>query len=310
MNELILHHYPMSPFAEKIRAIFGAKQITWKSVDIPRIMPKPDVVALTGGYRKTPILQIGADIICDTALIARKIDELVPEPQLYPDHVAVNAEVIAAWADSVLFNSAVPLAFQPQVMAETFAGREQELQAFAADRAAMRKGATMPRTSLENAKNILHRFVKNFECQLQNGQAFVCGGFPCIADFSIYHSLWFLWTKPIVCDELTPYPAIMGWLQLMKEFGHGSQSELSSTEAIAIAKGAKTKVEPGHSVVEKFAVGDEITVQPTDYGIDPVQGKLLLCDEIETVILRNDNRVGDVAVHFPRANYAIEKVEQ
>ena len=32
------------------------------SVHIPSVLPKPDVVALTGGYRRTPFLQLGADI--------------------------------------------------------------------------------------------------------------------------------------------------------------------------------------------------------------------------------------------------------
>ena len=70
MADLILHHYPTSPFAEKVRLVLGYKNLAWKSVVIPQIMPKPDLQALTGGYRKTPVLQIGADIYCDTALIA------------------------------------------------------------------------------------------------------------------------------------------------------------------------------------------------------------------------------------------------
>ena len=56
MPDLILHHYPSSPFSEKIRLALGYKKLAWKSVTIPPIMPKPDVLALTGGYRKTPIL--------------------------------------------------------------------------------------------------------------------------------------------------------------------------------------------------------------------------------------------------------------
>ena len=69
MDTLILHHYPASPFAEKIRRVLAFKQLAYRSVIIPDVMPKPDVLALTGGYRRTPILQIGADIYCDTALI-------------------------------------------------------------------------------------------------------------------------------------------------------------------------------------------------------------------------------------------------
>jgi len=84
MAELILHHYWMSPFAEKVRLLLGYKKLAWRSVLIPPVMPKPDVTALTGGYRKTPFLQIGADIYCDTALIARVLDALQPAPTLYP----------------------------------------------------------------------------------------------------------------------------------------------------------------------------------------------------------------------------------
>ena len=73
-QDLILHHFDASPFAEKVRLILGFKGLAWRSVQIPMAMPKPDVVALTGGYRKTPLLQIGADIYCDTALIARVLD--------------------------------------------------------------------------------------------------------------------------------------------------------------------------------------------------------------------------------------------
>ena len=62
MNTLILHHYNESPYAEKIRALLGYKGLSWRSVMMPRIAPKPDMVALTGGYRTVPVLQIGADV--------------------------------------------------------------------------------------------------------------------------------------------------------------------------------------------------------------------------------------------------------
>ena len=84
MTEPVLHHYPFSPYAEKVRAMLGFKRIAWKSVQIPPVMPKPDVLALTGGYRKTPILQIGADIYCDTQCIIRELERRFPEPTLFP----------------------------------------------------------------------------------------------------------------------------------------------------------------------------------------------------------------------------------
>src|SRR5689334_19212590 len=33
--------------------------------------PRPELMPMTGGYRRTPVLQIGADIYCDTQLILR-----------------------------------------------------------------------------------------------------------------------------------------------------------------------------------------------------------------------------------------------
>ena len=85
MPEIILHQYATSPFSEKIRKIFAHKKITWRSVEQPVIMPKPKLVPLTGGYRRIPVLQIGADVWCDTGIIVRKIEELNPTPTIYPE---------------------------------------------------------------------------------------------------------------------------------------------------------------------------------------------------------------------------------
>ena len=92
MIELILHHYDTSPFSEKVRMMLGYKRLKWRSVTIPIVAPKPDLVALTGGYRRTPVLQIGADIYCDTALIARTLDRLHPAPTLYPGRPAAGRD--------------------------------------------------------------------------------------------------------------------------------------------------------------------------------------------------------------------------
>ncbi|HEY2190195.1 MAG TPA: glutathione S-transferase N-terminal domain-containing protein, partial [Caldimonas sp.] len=108
MDELILHHYPTSPFSEKVRLVLGMKGLRWRSVHVPVIMPKRDVVALTGGYRRTPFLQIGADVYCDSFLMCRVIDRMAPEPPLYPSAIAGLAEIVAQWADTTLFWAAVP----------------------------------------------------------------------------------------------------------------------------------------------------------------------------------------------------------
>lgn len=306
MSDIILHHYPASPFAEKIRCILGAKQLTWKSVIIPRIMPKPDVLALTGGYRKTPLLQIGADIYCDTALIARKLNGMSPMPNLYPPHAAMSAEAVAAWADAVLFNAAVPLAFLPEVLARTFAGKEAELQAFVADRAAMRKGAPMPRLAPAEARNVFMLFLGNLEKQLSIGSTYLFGNSACIADFAVYHPLWFVATKPVIGELFAQFPAVQRWMEAIKAFGYGQSTEISSTEALAIAQASVAVMSGTGSALPELQPGDRICVQPTDYGMDPTEGLLAWIDEYEVVLTREDERAGQVAVHFPRSNYAIK----
>lgn len=113
MAELILHHYNTSPFSEKVRLILGAKKLAWKSVLIPPVMPKPDVEVLTGGYRKTPFLQIGADIYCDSALIADVLEHLQPEATLYPEPEKGMSRILAQWADTTLFWAAMAWSMQP-----------------------------------------------------------------------------------------------------------------------------------------------------------------------------------------------------
>ena len=77
---IILHDYPQSPVSEKVRVVFGVKGLNWKSVEIPRLPPKPNLMPLTGGYRLTPVMQIGADIFCDTKCIIHELDRRFPDP--------------------------------------------------------------------------------------------------------------------------------------------------------------------------------------------------------------------------------------
>ena len=145
MNDLILHHYATSPFSEKVRLVLGLKKMTWRSVTVPVMLPKPDVIALTGGYRRTPFMQIGADVYCDSALMCRVIDRLAPNPPLYPAASAGQSEIVAQWADTTLFWTAVPYTMQPAGAPHIFGDAPVEyLKAFRDDRAAMTAGMRRP----------------------------------------------------------------------------------------------------------------------------------------------------------------------
>ncbi len=303
MNELILHHYPMSPFAEKARLMLGFKQLPWRSVLIPPVMPKPDVVALTGGYRKTPVLQIGADVYCDTALIARVLEAHQPSPTLYPASAPL-AVPLAQWADGTLFTAAVSWAMQPAGVAAILGEMPPEvLKAFATDRAAMRANA--PRPTLADATAQLKQHLSAIAAQLQQGGPWLFGAAPCITDFSIGHCLWFIRLARPVAHLLDDYPPIGPWLDRLLAIGHQGSTPMSSTEALAVAAGAgahaATVVEPGLG----FEAGQAVTVAATDYGVDPVAGTLVGLSQHESVLRRIDARAGTVQVHFPRFGFQL-----
>jgi glutathione S-transferase len=309
MHELILHHYDASPFAEKARLMLGFKQLSWRSVDIPRIMPKPDLVALTGGYRKTPVLQVGADIYCDTALIARRLDAEKATPALFPEGKEFVAASFAQWVDSQIFQHAVSLVFQPESVAVRFGKLPPEaIKAFIADRAGLFSGGSATRLPAEVAKHNWPSLMARVEQQLAREEGDFLFGEPSIADFSLAHCLWFLKGTPVTAPLVDAYPNVSAWLGRVLGFGHGASSALSAEDAIAIARAATPAALPDEQFVEPngFTVGQRVQIAATDYGVDPVEGELVFAGAEELILRREDDRAGTVHVHFPRLGFAIK----
>jgi glutathione S-transferase len=307
MQQIILHHYPMSPFAEKVRLILGFKGLHWSSVHIPNMMPKPDVTALTGGYRKTPVMQIGADIYCDTALIADVIEERAPSPTLYPSGAASASRVLAQWADSTLFWTAVPFAMQPAGLAHMFEGVPPEtIKAFGDDRNVFR--ANMPRMRPADANAAFTLYLERLEETLGK-QTFFFGTAPSIADFSIYHSLWFVLRGGPVAKILESFPTLQDWRERVAGFGHGTHEKLDSGAAIAIARDAVPMKSAGNVDSHGLAIGDRVVAAATDTGTDPIEGTLYGATKTRFSIAREDQRAGRVVVHFPRLGFELRRAK-
>jgi glutathione S-transferase len=311
MNDLILHHFASSPFSEKIRLIFGFKHLAWRSVEVPMYLPKPDVVALTGGYRRTPFLQVGADVYCDTALMARVIDRRAPEPSLFPAALAGMPNIVAQWADSALFWAAIPYTSSQPAAIPYLIGKAaptpEFLKGLAEDRAAMIAGGK--RATPVDAAAQLAGYLGWLEAHLAAGSGpFLLGEQPCIADFSAAQSIWFIRLAPPAASVLAAYPKITAWYERVAAFGHGTPSELSAADAIAIAGAgghAPSHVEPGLG----FEAGAPVTVCATDYASDLIAGTLVGLASDEVVIERRDERAGTVHVHFPRIGYQVRRVK-
>ena len=309
MSDIILHHYPTSPFAEKIRMVLGFKQLSWKSVIIPMMMPKPDVVALSGGYRRTPILQIGADVYCDTALICDVLEHLQPQPPLYPESHKGLARIVAQWGDSLTFNPVMAFNFQPSGAAEIMGNNSPEwAKAFVQDRQAMRGGA--PRMNSSDAAATYKSYLRRLSDMLTD-QPFLLGDQPCIADFSAAHPIWFTqYRTPSVAGVLDATPLVKCWLERIMALGHGQSSEISSEQALAIAQSstpaalANEPFQDDHGI----SLGSEVVVAADTFGTEPTTGQLMAATRTRLTLRRSDERAGTVHVHFPRIGFTLKKV--
>ncbi len=269
------------------------------SVDIPRWMPKPELMPLTGGYRKTPVMQIGADIYCDTRGILREVERRFPKPALYG---AGGGDLVAAWADSTLFVNAVGVVFG--TYADQFPSELKD------DRRKFTNGLFDADRMKAHQPAIRAQFRAHaqwIEDMLADGRAHVLGATPDIADFALYHALWFVRGNIKDVDFLAGCDATKAWLERMAQFGHGTRTPLDPKEALAIARAARPEAvaRRGGGDMSGRQPGERVTVAANDYGRDPVAGELLAIDERAIVIRRVDPQAGDLNLHFPRVGFDV-----
>jgi glutathione S-transferase len=306
MSDIILHHYGLSPYSEKIRAMLGYKRLAWRSVTTPVVMPKPDLLALTGGYRRAPVLQLGRDIYCDTRLIGRVLERLQPEPPLVPAPLRASCLAFAALQRNLFF-ATVPVVFQPaglKVLAETLG--PELLQQFAKDRELLFSGGSERRPSAGYSRLNFLQLFNSVDSQLA-GSPFLLGEAPTLADFVVWHCAWFVLENRGVAAVLDPFKNLLAWAQRMRALGHGQVTAMSPAEAIAAARSC-TESQPFDGPLlepEGVTLGQAVQVNATDYGCDPVRGTLVHCSVFEIAVKRQDERAGEVIVHFPREDFRI-----
>jgi glutathione S-transferase len=302
MNELLFHHYDASPFSEKIRVIFGIKGLRWRAVPQPSVMPKPHLMPLTGGYRRIPVLQIGADVWCDSQAIVRVLDRLHPAPTLYPGASEGVCQAFSLWADRLLFFAAVPVLFGAIGPAVP--------RAFIEDRTKLMGGRMDFAEVMESggaAKEQLRAHAALLDAQLRDGRAFLLGDAPSLADAAAYHPVWFLRGMPPTAGAFSTMPRVEAWAERVKALGHGTRDTCTPEEALAIARAATPTAMPAADPDEPNGLAPGIPVQviPDDYGFDPVCGELVTSGVHEVAVRRSDPEVGDVVVHFPRAGFRV-----
>lgn len=306
MPDLILHHYPQSPVSEKVRVVLGIKDLDWRSVIIPRLPPKPELTPLTGGYRLTPVMQLGADVYCDSQCIIRALESIQPSPTLFPGGAEGMAWGVGRWTDGPLFTAAIALVFGD--------GADDLPADFAADRGPLYFGdgfdlkklvRELPETLVQ-----LRAQIGWMEERLA-ARDFMLGTEPGLPDALCYYIVWFIRGRYSKGPEfLARFPKLLEWEARVEAIGHGRPEDMEAAEALRVAKAATPETAPRGEADELagIAPGDTVAVGPIGVGPCPaVRGRVVFLDAQEIAIHRADETVGDVVVHFPRAGYRAEK---
>jgi glutathione S-transferase len=309
MSQVILHHYQLSPYSEKIRLALGLKDLNWRSVEIPVWTPRPKLTPMTGGYRRTPILQIGAEFHCDTLLILHVIEKLGGSGALYPTGQEGLAKAFGWWIEKGTFMNAVCLTIGsmggkiPQELVD------ERRPFFRVD---LEPEALLPKRAMYLQRVNAH--LAWLAEVLNDGREFILGKDPSAADLSAYHPLWFARQNggPEIA-ELISFPSVVDpWYQRVAALGHGEHNDMTPEEAIEVAKVNQPNEPDGWSTEAQdvgLLRGDWVSVTPDDYG-NPVHGAILAWTADEIVIRHEDPSVGKVNVHFPRVGFDVAPAQR
>ena len=144
-----------------------------------------------------------------------------------------------------------------------------------------------------------------------HGQDFLFGAQPCVADFAVYHPLWFTQERtPALAGIFDATPEVKAWMARMQAIGHGMPGKCSAEEALQAARSGT----PAALLPEVFqdehgiALGSTVTIAADNFGLEPTEGELIAATRTRYSLRRTDDRAGTVHVHFPRVGFTLKKV--
>lgn len=301
MAEIVLHHYDTSPFSEKVRVMLGIKGLAWRSVIQPVVMPKPELIPLTGGYRRIPVMQIGADIYCDSQVILAELDARHPEPA-----VVRGADwAVNLWGDRLWFQATVAVVFAEigEAVPRAFIEDREQLSGRPFDIANMKAAAPFARAQWRAYAAWVEEGLP--------GVDFLGGPKPSLGDVAAYMNVWWLSAAaPSMADRLLQgLDRTKDWRARMAGLGHGRRSEMTGAEALQLAMRSQPAVPPTSDPADLLDLkpGDAVVVRADDYGRDPVEGRLVALTRDRAVVARDCGELDVLHVHFPRAGYALAR---
>ena len=304
MSELILHHYEFSSFSEKLRAAFGVKGLAWRSVEIAGLPPRPLLEPLTGGYRRAPVLQVGADIYCDTNAILPALDRLHPARSLYPAGSEGIAQGLGfAWERQLWIPTIGVLVHYigEHIPPDFIKDRKEGYLGIDISKAAMAPQFEQHVQAVRAQVAWLNQAVSQ--------RPFLFGAAPTAADLACWQTVWLLRKNcPPDVDALLGMAPLVPWYERMVAYGHGTPTVMSAEDAFDVARTDKpapvTHLDPNGDP-GGLKAGTSVTVTPDDNARVPVKGKLVAASASQIIIHRVDPQAGDIHVHFPRIGFDV-----
>ncbi|GGZ96339.1 glutathione S-transferase [Arenicella chitinivorans] len=300
---MILHHYGVSPYSEKIRCLFGYTDMAWQSVVVPPQPPRPVLDPLVGGYRRIPVAQIGADLFCDSNLIAEEIADLASNPQLALVNCAAEIQSFVQHTEQAVFmavvQSVIPKSALGMLLRRYWPWQIVRLMR---DRARVAKTSKAPRLSKTERVAALNAFRDELDARAADNQ-FLFGDKPTIADFAAYHVVWFAdLTRPE--KYLQGKSSALAWQARMRAFGHGEKAKIKPAQVCQAARESEPRRIPT-TQREHDDIGASVVIRPNDYARDGVTGQLVGVDANRWIIARHTDRFGTLHVHFPARGYEL-----
>ena len=167
--------------------------------------------------------------------------------------------------------------------------------------------------NIEKMKSALPFSLQQFAAMIDwaeqgliDGRDYFLGSDASLVDFDFYFNLWFAARAPAAKKIIEDCPLLSKWMARMAAFGHGKPTELTSKDALEIAR--KDDVATYKGVIgenEGRHAGDMITVTPNDTGRVPVSGELVALNHQEIALRHENDIVGEVIIHFPRAGFIV-----
>lgn len=314
MSGWLLHHYALSPYAEKARLLLGHKQLAWGSIEVPVIPPRPALQQLLGGFRRIPVLQRGADFFCDTRILPGVLDGLHPERPLLPPHARALSTLIAQWVEPRVFLMMGAVRFESRDDMQALHAAGVHPGDFLRDRAPFMAPAVDTQRSAsvrDSARDHVVSYLGVLESLLDERQAFMCGDQPCAADFSAYHTVWWLRARPSRDALLQRFPVLSAWADRIAAIGHGRPETRSADDAVQAVRDAQSHAawQPDWPAVDDARLGHPVVVLPDDYGRDPLTGTLSAVSDRHVTITRAVPGLGTVRVHVPKVNYEVVRTD-